>query len=147
MSKLFFFLLLHPLITIAQTKATFFPKYSAGEVIEERIFKDKIERSLERRGRVYRFVVNYQKLGRITSEVARPIHLLSQYAVCSTSATGPLQVSSHFEPAFIETYFECVSPPDYDPVKLRKNLGDRFCNDQSIVSEAQRTICKELQLK
>lgn len=132
----------------AQTKASFFPKYPVENIIEERLFdEDKIERNLEREKDTYRFVVNYQKLGKMKIEVAYPIHQLSQYSICSTSATQPLEVYNHFEPTYFETKFKCVSPPEYNPVKLRKDLGDKYCSDLSIRSEAQLKICKELLLK
>ncbi len=141
-------LLFFSLGSFAQTKASFFPRYSSGQVIEERIIgKQKIERSLEKQGDTYRYVVNYEKLGKMKMEVAYPIHQLSQYCICSMYATQPLEVSHHFEPIWVDSYFKCVTPADYDPVRLRKKIQDNYCADSTIRSEAQDIICKELMLK
>ena len=142
------FVLLFSLSTFTQTKASFFPRFPVEGVIEERLFEDdKIERNLERSGNTYRYVVNYQKLKKMSSEVAYPIHQLSQYSICSMSATAPLEVYNHYEPSYFETRFKCVTPPDYDPLKMRRELGDKYCSDSVIRSEAQLKICKELLLK
>lgn len=143
-----YLILLLSVSAYAQTKAGFFPKFPVEQIIEERIFEEeKIERNLEREKDTYRYVVNYQKLGKMRIEVAYPIHQLSQYAVCSMSATQPLEVYNHFEPVYFETRFQCVTPPDYNPVKFRRDLGDKYCSDPAIRSEAQLKICKELLLK
>jgi hypothetical protein len=142
------FLVLFSLSSFAQTKENFFPRFPQGQVIEERVIgKQKIERSLERQSNTYRYVVNYEELGKIRMEVAFPIHQLSQYSTCSMYATQPLEVSNHYERIWVDTYFKCVRPPDYDPVKLRMKMKDRFCADSTIQSEAQEIICKELMLK
>lgn len=141
-------LLLISVSTFAQTKASFFPRFPAGQVIEERIIgKQKIERSLERQSNTYRYVVNYEDLGKMKMEVAFPILQLSQYSVCSTYATQPLEVSNHYEPGWVDAYFKCIRPQEYDPVKLRMKMQERFCADSTIQSEAQEIICKELMLR
>ncbi len=145
MHYLFLFLSIN---VFAQTKASFFPRFPVEGVIEERLFdEEKIERNLEREKDTYRYVVNYQKLGKMKIEIAYPIHQLSQYSICSMSATQPLEVYNHFEPIYFETRFKCVTPPDYNPVKFRRELGDKYCSDTAIRSEAQLKICKELLFK
>lgn len=132
----------------AESKASFFPRLSGGQIIEERIIgKKKLERSLERRNDTYRFVVNWESLSKISRDVAYPIHQLSQYGICSLYGSQPLQVNIHLEAIWVDTHFKCVTPAGYDPVKLRKDLQDKYCASSTIRSEAQDIICKELMLK
>lgn len=146
----FLFILLLPVVAWGQSRASFFPVFKNGLVIEERVFErgitPPIERGLERLSETYRYVVNYQKLTRIESPVAYAVHQLSQYSTCSLTGTLPVQTNSHFEQLYVETRFKCVTPENYDPVAFRKNLQNQYCTRRKILSKAQEVICKELGL-
>ena len=132
---------------LAQNKADFFPRFLEGNVIEEREFEKGIERSQEEQRFTYRYVVNYKKLGKMPMDIAVPILQLSQFSWCSRTANQPLVVNNHAEQLYVESYFKCVTPPDYDPVALRKKMKDTYCTDMAIKSKAQEIICKELLMR
>ncbi|MES2527289.1 MAG: hypothetical protein V4598_09380 [Bdellovibrionota bacterium] len=135
------------------TKADFFPRFPNGNVIEEREFEKgmegvPIERSQEEQNFTYRYVVNFKKLQKkMPMDIAVPILQLSQFSWCSRTATQPLAVNNHAEAYYVESYFKCVTPPDYDPVALRKKMKDTYCPDSAIKSKAQYTLCKELLMR
>lgn len=132
----------------AQSKVAFFPRFPEGNVIEEREFEKGIERSQEEQNFTYRYVVNYKSLGKkMPMDIAVPILQLSQFSWCSRFATQPLVVNNHAEALYVESYFKCVTPPDYDPVALRKKMKDTYCPEPAIKSKAQEIICKELLMR
>lgn len=138
----FLFLLLFPLMALGQTKARFFPRLIGGEVEEETLYEDGIERSLEMKDSTYRYVVNFKTLSPMRSAVAIPIHTLSEWSWCSRIGMFALRTSGQYEPLYYETYFKCVEyPSSIDPVRLKETLKKQYCVD-GILSKAQEKICK-----
>ena len=134
--------------TASAGREAFFPIYRNGQIVEERYFeKEKIERGLELYRDTYRYVVNYKDIGKMKGQISHPIHQLSQYSICILSGRVPRQENFHFEPNYTESNFKCITPPDYDPVKLRKKMQSDYCEDSRIRSKAQEIICKELLLR
>lgn len=147
--KLIVLLMLFSTQVFAEGRSKFFPKHKDGFLIEDRYFdKDKIQRGQEQIRGTYRYVVNYKNLKRMPMEIAHPILQLSQYSFCNLfPAAAPLQVNLHFEPTHVETDFQCVTPPDYDPAEFKKKMQSEYCSDSKIRSDTQERICKELLLR
>ncbi|MFL5786236.1 MAG: hypothetical protein ACJ76H_16575 [Bacteriovoracaceae bacterium] len=141
----FIFFMLFSSQVFALSKADFFPIYPPAGIIEERTFEKGVQRNLERLNSTYRYVANYEKLGKMPVEIARPVLFLSAYSICSMNDNEAIIVEFHYEPVYTEAFFRCGRSPDYDNAELRLTMKKKYCTT-GILSKAQEIICKELML-